>query len=1050
MQKLITMVTGYPRDLVFPAANNYNRGFPFTTGTVLARNTGTVAGAAGHDADREGRRHGDGDGQAQHLAGRGRHGARDHRAGQLEYAGARAAVHPGAEPGGADLAGVAALLGVAVWRTRRSSLARIFRKSNLPGRLSGRPGFFSAWLFDWQARGAVRRSRAVRARDIRGGWAQVRWPRGSRLAYAGSAPGRALRADREVRTPRFGEAAFDCPDPAPVERRGAPGRLGVLRGQCARSSRRSRAFGSRRGAHSCTRRTSTRSCATSAISSARRLSAREARRARHVDAETPQRVGAQPVQVRIVGGRRARQIARAEDERATRGPPRVELVEQLGERLQHGGGIARGRGGLREQQDRAGVGAIAEAARWRARRRPSTSAGSPLASRPCTRSLTASGPSGWRSGTAASRASSAPAASARGSRSRATQPSASARSGSESGGGRICSGFAPSAIAAGGEAKHRRARLDVARIEAQRFLELAPRTHALAVLDRGDRLAHGALHRIGQRLRHALRARAGEPAHEIEGVGALRERAHERIDRRDQIVDLLQSARCRRADRSGSRAGCGRRDSAVRRARARRPPASSSSRFAVTSSGTWMPSSPNGPGFAASARATLLSMSNGSADERNRIEPCGGGAYTRTWGNTSSSVASMDRNSASSTNGSPIHCRNAPSGASRLRHEREELAGIEVGCAARPRMRRLRDDHVEARRRERERVARVVQMHVNARIGERVAPAPLGDEAIGLDHLGLELDHVDPLDRRRHHLDRHAAAESHEQQRARLGAREDRERGEPVRRRRSGSRSRVLRHARLGQAVRAQRPGGALIGHEHGGGAADAEIGHRTPRRGRRRPSTWRAGCPTAWRAAPRRARCRPPPRARRRGAGAARRAAPRRPPGRDSIATPAISVPSKPRPGIRKKPAQTEPDDRSHRVRGVDARARGPRGVAAEREHAHRERERRADAQRGREQRDRAGADVGPDRRIAAQLHPVGEGGDPVHDRERRDREARDPELGEAESERRALRGSSRAATRSPRRSRCPRGSSRAWSRTPARRFRRRARSAAPRAPRR
>ena len=42
-QKLITMVYGYVGPN-FPAANNYNRGFPFTTGTVLARNTGTVAG----------------------------------------------------------------------------------------------------------------------------------------------------------------------------------------------------------------------------------------------------------------------------------------------------------------------------------------------------------------------------------------------------------------------------------------------------------------------------------------------------------------------------------------------------------------------------------------------------------------------------------------------------------------------------------------------------------------------------------------------------------------------------------------------------------------------------------------------------------------------------------------------------------------------------------------------------------------------------------------------------------------------------------------------
>jgi len=42
-QKLITTVGSYVGK-VFPPANNYNMGFPFTTGTVLARNTGTVAG----------------------------------------------------------------------------------------------------------------------------------------------------------------------------------------------------------------------------------------------------------------------------------------------------------------------------------------------------------------------------------------------------------------------------------------------------------------------------------------------------------------------------------------------------------------------------------------------------------------------------------------------------------------------------------------------------------------------------------------------------------------------------------------------------------------------------------------------------------------------------------------------------------------------------------------------------------------------------------------------------------------------------------------------
>ena len=43
MQMLVTMVTGYLGP-AFPAAVNYNYGFPFTTMTVLARNTGTALG----------------------------------------------------------------------------------------------------------------------------------------------------------------------------------------------------------------------------------------------------------------------------------------------------------------------------------------------------------------------------------------------------------------------------------------------------------------------------------------------------------------------------------------------------------------------------------------------------------------------------------------------------------------------------------------------------------------------------------------------------------------------------------------------------------------------------------------------------------------------------------------------------------------------------------------------------------------------------------------------------------------------------------------------
>jgi len=44
MQKLITMVSFYLTKAMFPAQINYNYGFPFTTRTVLARNTGTNVG----------------------------------------------------------------------------------------------------------------------------------------------------------------------------------------------------------------------------------------------------------------------------------------------------------------------------------------------------------------------------------------------------------------------------------------------------------------------------------------------------------------------------------------------------------------------------------------------------------------------------------------------------------------------------------------------------------------------------------------------------------------------------------------------------------------------------------------------------------------------------------------------------------------------------------------------------------------------------------------------------------------------------------------------
>ena len=119
MQKLITMVTTYLGPL-FPAQINYNYGFPFTTRTVLARNTGTNVGnpavttisAKGFDV----------------LTGMGGRNI-------SLVAGGVAATSIGTqtpnmaqmlltlpEPGRALqlLAGVVGLLGVAVWRSRKA------------------------------------------------------------------------------------------------------------------------------------------------------------------------------------------------------------------------------------------------------------------------------------------------------------------------------------------------------------------------------------------------------------------------------------------------------------------------------------------------------------------------------------------------------------------------------------------------------------------------------------------------------------------------------------------------------------------------------------------------------------------------------------------------------------------------------------------------------------------------------------------------------------------------------------------------------------------
>jgi hypothetical protein len=119
-QQLITMVYAYLGP-GFPAAKNYNRGFPFTTMTVLARNTGTAGGNK----------------VATTLTARGGDTvtAMGKRNISLVAGGiARALIGPAAsntpeivqlyipEPSRAAqmFAGMAALLGIAIWRSRRA------------------------------------------------------------------------------------------------------------------------------------------------------------------------------------------------------------------------------------------------------------------------------------------------------------------------------------------------------------------------------------------------------------------------------------------------------------------------------------------------------------------------------------------------------------------------------------------------------------------------------------------------------------------------------------------------------------------------------------------------------------------------------------------------------------------------------------------------------------------------------------------------------------------------------------------------------------------
>src|SRR5262249_2758063 len=118
-QKLITTVNGYV-GMVFPPANNYNRGFPWTTGTVLARNPGAFAGPKEPTITAKGGDTVEGVGQRNISL----------VAGGMAQAVLGAPVQPTPEIGqlylpepsraAQLLAGVAAMLGIAIWRARRS------------------------------------------------------------------------------------------------------------------------------------------------------------------------------------------------------------------------------------------------------------------------------------------------------------------------------------------------------------------------------------------------------------------------------------------------------------------------------------------------------------------------------------------------------------------------------------------------------------------------------------------------------------------------------------------------------------------------------------------------------------------------------------------------------------------------------------------------------------------------------------------------------------------------------------------------------------------
>ena len=154
-------------------------------------------------------------------------------------------------------------------------------------------------------------------------------------------------------------------------------------------------------------------------------------------------------------------------------------------------------------------------------------------------------------------------------------------------------------------------------------------------------------------------------------------------------------------------------------------------------------------------------------------------------------------------------------------HLHEEVARIEMGGARGPGVGGLRHDRAVAEVGERQRAARVVQQHAQPRVGERVEVASVRHGAVRVDHLRLELDHVDAFEALRHLLQRHAAAEADHEEIARLRRGEGREHGEPARGRAVARRRAAPLDGGFRQAVVAEAPAFDLFGQQHGRGAAD-------------------------------------------------------------------------------------------------------------------------------------------------------------------------------------------------------------------------------------